>query len=179
DVTAPGDEPMQVRLEVGADLGSAEEPSGQLTGLPLAVNERDDGNCVVSVTTSKDAAVGITATVDYDAGQPCRSGKVVLAETLQRLHDDPPTLPDDSASLLRVDPCSVVDGAELSEVIDDEPEGVPSSVYGCAWEAEQPRVSVRFRDGVEPTVPGDQEEVELGSGVTGRAGQTVDSIDTC
>src|SRR5699024_9570951 len=88
-------------------------------------------------------------------------------------------LPDDSASLLRVDPCSVVDGAELSEVIDDEPEGVPSSVYGCAWEAEQPRVSVRFRDGVEPTVPGDQEEVELGSGVTGRAGQTVDSIDTC
>src|SRR5699024_766056 len=51
DVTAPGDEPMQVRLEVGADLGSVEEPSGQLTGLPLAVNERDDGNCVVSVTT--------------------------------------------------------------------------------------------------------------------------------
>src|SRR5699024_11780188 len=128
DVTAPGDEPMQVRLEVGADLGSAEEPSGQLTGLPLAVNERDDGNCVVSVTTSKDAAVGITATVDYDAGQPCRSGKVVLAETLQQVHDDPPTLPDDSAALLRGGPCRVRDGAELSEVLGDGPQRVHSRV---------------------------------------------------
>src|SRR5699024_8189014 len=98
---------------------------------------------------------------------------------IQELHNDPPTLPDAAGSLTRIDPCSVLDGGEVSEVLDGKPEQTPSGVYGCYWVADQPRVSVSFRKGPEPTNSDDRDEVDLGEGVTGYSRQTVDSIDTC
>src|SRR5699024_10680458 len=76
-VTAPGDDEIEVRLEIGADIRSFDDPSGRVAGLPLIVTERDNGDCVVTATTSKDAGIGIAATVGYNDGQPCRVGKVV------------------------------------------------------------------------------------------------------
>src|SRR5699024_176066 len=74
-VTAPGDNKIEVRLEIGADIRSFDDPSGQVAGLPLIVATRDNGDCVVTATTSKDAGIGIAATVGYDDGQACRSAR--------------------------------------------------------------------------------------------------------
>src|SRR5699024_9111973 len=123
--------------------------------------------------------IAIAATVGYDDGQACRVGKVVIDETIQELHNDPRTLPDAAGSLTRIDPCSVLDGGEVSEVLDGKPEQTPSGAYGCYWVADPPRGSVSFQKGAEPTNTCDRDEVDLGHGVTLSARQTVDSIDKC
>lgn len=180
DVTDPADKEMEVRLEVGADTGtSPEDPSGQLSGLPLTVNKRDTGDCDVTVTTSKDSELGITAAVRYDDGQACRAGKVVLDEVVQQLRDEPTTLPDESDSLLRADPCAALDGADVSDVLDEEVTGQPTDIHGCEWKADEPSVTVMFREGYGPVTSDDRDTVDLGSDVEGYSEQTSDDLDVC
>lgn len=180
DVTAPEGAEIDVRLEVGADTGTlTAEPHGQLAGLPLTVNDRDGGACDVTVTTSKDPEIGITADIEYDDGQACRAGKVVLDEVVQQLHDDPATLAEEPDSVIRVDPCGVLDGADVADVLGEEQEGEHRGIYSCDWVAEDPTVSVTFREGYKSTLSDDRDKVKLGSGVKGYSGQIVEDINSC
>lgn len=180
DVTDPADDEVEVRLELGASVGASPvEPSGQLAGLPLTVNERESGGCDVTVMTSEESGLGITVGVDSEDGQVCGAGKVVLDEVLEQLHRGPATLPDEAGSVLRLDPCTVLDSADVSDVLDKDVTGEPIDLHGCVRQTEDPSVSVSFRESYDPAKSDHGDTVDLGSGVEGYSDQTSDDLDVC
>lgn len=86
DVTDVSGKTVELVLRVGDNLIMADDPTEELAGLPLVVDDEDPESCWVSVVTSYELSLGITFQVDYQGGDGCAA----LTKVLQTMHVDPP-----------------------------------------------------------------------------------------
>ncbi|MBB4909727.1 hypothetical protein [Actinophytocola algeriensis] len=107
-------------LRIGDQLIMADDPSGELAGLPLVVDDEDPESCWVSVVTSFELSLGITFQVDYPGGDGCAAGKTELTTVLTTLHDAPPQYEQVEGTVLTADPCAMADEKALVTALGEE-----------------------------------------------------------
>lgn len=178
-VTDPGSKKIDITLRMGDTLiGQAEEASGSVAGLPRMESVQGEG-CTSTAVTSKRPGRGIVAQINYPGGDPCRAGRTVLQNVVQRLHSDPPKFPAAPGSLVPVDPCAVVDEAVANEMTKGKANRTSSSgLHSCAIGSGAPTLFVSFRTGVAPSEGEDSKPVDIG-GVGGFVEQSTTDSSRC
>lgn len=161
-----GGKSVDVSLDLGDSLVTADNATGGLEGLPLIENPLDEETCYVTAVTSRNPASGITMQATYPGGNACNAGYTVLQKVIQAVHAEPPQYEQREGSALAVDPCVSVEESAVSEVLGEGALRSPSGLHSCRYEGESrgPSVSVRMRVGYPP----DNKEgtsVDLGRGV--------------
>jgi hypothetical protein len=162
EVRDPGGKTIELSLEIGEYvIGGADEATGSLEGLPRIEREQDAATCFVTVLTSKDPAIGITAQVGYPGGDPCRPGRNLLQQVITTLRAEPPTLPSPAGSLVAVDPCAVLGDDVAARELGAPVEKAVTGIHGCTWRGEAD-LAVDFRLGFAPAADGEATEIQLG-----------------
>lgn len=160
-----GGKQISVSLQLGDMLGP-EKPTGSIEGLPLIESKLEESDCFVSVLTSREPKLGITAQVKYEGGDPCRAGRIVIQQAVSSLHADPAKLDQPEGSLVGIDPCTGLADAAVGEVLPREVSKRPAGLHNCVWDSGGTDVTLRFRLGYPPSPEEQSTEVDLGGGVT-------------
>lgn len=169
DVTDAGGKTVELVLRVGEQLILVDDPTDELAGLPLVVDDDDPESCWVSVVTSYELSLGITFQVDYPGGDGCEAGRAALEPVLQAVHDAPPAYKQVAGTVLTADPCAVADKGAIADALGEKTFVEPKSLHQCdIWTGDStsyPQVSVHLHKGL-PATAEDGEPVDLGGGVS-------------
>ncbi|WP_158884273.1 serine/threonine-protein kinase [Amycolatopsis anabasis] len=136
DYTAAND--VEVELNLGDELtgGGSDEPPAQIEGLPVTIDKRDDPkNCDATVPIFNEKRVGITVTGRVQSGEGCETARAALTEVVKRLRANPPEYDMPSGSLIRVDPCSLIDKASMEQIIGVVSEMAATGLHECDWDS--------------------------------------------
>ncbi|GAB3440160.1 DUF3558 family protein [Actinophytocola sediminis] len=181
DVDASG-KTVELVLRVGDQLIMADDPSGELEGLPLVLDDEDPESCWISVVTSFELSLGITLQVDFPGGDGCTVGRAVLGKVVQAVRTAPPQYQQAPGSVLTADPCAVADKAAVETALGQQMFVEPKSLHECdLWSGDgtsYPQVGVRFFLGLPPDAE-DGEPADLGGGVTAIQAQDEDVVISC
>lgn len=169
DVNDASGKTAELVLRVGDNLIMADDPTEELEGLPLVVDDEDPESCWVSVVTSYELSLGITFQVDYEGGDGCVAGRAALTKVLQAVHTDPPQYQQVPGTVVTADPCAVADKKAVESALGQKTFVEPKSLHECdLWSGDgtnYPLVSVRMFKGLPPEAA-DGEPADLGGGVT-------------
>lgn len=178
DVTDAGGKTMEMVLYVGDQLIVVDDPTEELEGLPLVVDDEDPESCWISVLTSYETSLAVTFQVDYPGADACAAGRTALTKVVQTLHGAPPQYPAVPGTVLTVDPCEVADREAIETALGQKTFVEPKDLHECDfWSGDgtnYPLVSLRFYKGL-PADAEDGEPVDLGGGVTAIQAKDEDS----
>jgi hypothetical protein len=181
DVTDANGKTVEFVLRVGDQIILVDDPTEELEGLPLVVDDEDPESCWVSVVTSYELSLAVTFQVDYVGGDGCAAGKAALTKVVQALHNNPPQYQQLPGSVLTADPCAVADKEAIETALGQKSFMEPKSVHECDfWSGDgtnYPLVSIRFFQGLPPDA-GDGKPVDLG-GVSAIQAEEEDSVVSC
>lgn len=172
---------VEMVLHVGDGLVIVDDPTEELEGLPLIVDDDDaPESCWVSVVTSYEQSLGITFQVDYTGGDACAAGQKALTKVVQTIHDNPPQYQPAAGSVLTADPCAVADEKAVETALGDKAFVEARNLHECnLWSGDGtsfPQVSVRFYLGLPPE---EGEQVDLGGGITAMQKEEEDVVLSC
>ena len=105
DVKDAGGKTVELVLRIGDQLIMSDDPTEQLEGLPLVVDDDNPESCWVSVVTSFEQSLGITFQTEYLGSDACAAGRTALTKVVQALHSAPPQYQQVPGSVLTKDPC--------------------------------------------------------------------------
>ncbi|MFI5585413.1 serine/threonine-protein kinase [Amycolatopsis sp. NPDC051758] len=137
-----------LELTIGGPVTASGTPSGELDGLPLAINDKA-GGCTASVPVvdRPDTTIGVEASSAAEPfAKPCDSAKAGLTETLKRLRANPPAAP---AVLAPVDPCGLVGTATVQRIAGPVTKVEPRGLHECQWQVGG-QVAVSLERGTPP-----------------------------
>lgn len=180
-VTDPGGKPISVRVKLGDSIiGGTDSAASGIEGLPIIENTHDKKSCFVTAVTSKDPALGITAQIGYEGGQPCTAGRKVLAKVLQKIKSGAPKLPVAKGSLVTAEACQLADGKVVHELSGAQDKLV-TGLHGCSWSGTSGKGSLRLD--LRFTYPPQEEKgakrLDLGGGVKAWAKSRSENIAQC
>lgn len=179
EVKDPGGKAVNVSLKIGDSmLGSVEDASGDIEGLPLVENKIGD-SCTTTAVTSAEPTFGIELRVSYPGGEPCRPARTALQKIVKALHANPAAQPAPPGSLITADPCEAMDPALVAELVPGAAKKSPGSIRDCRWSVRMANVSVGFRSGYAPSADSDGQEIDLGNGLKGFAERTTPTSGSC
>ncbi|HEX6359181.1 DUF3558 family protein [Actinophytocola sp.] len=178
DVTDASGKTVEFVLRVGDQIILVDDPTEELEGLPLVVDDEDKESCWISVVTSYELSLAITFQVDYVGGDGCAAGKAALTKVVQAVHNNPPQYQQVPGSVLTVDPCTVADKEAIETALGQKSFMEVKNLHVCDfWSGDgtnYPLVSVSLLKGLPPDAE-DGEPVDLGGGVTAIQAKEVDS----
>jgi hypothetical protein len=128
-----GGKRLQIDLTLGELMIGTEDVTGTVGGLPMAQNKLNNSSCDVTAITSRSPGLGIGVSASYQGGDACSAGQTALEKVLQKLHGNPPQLPQPAGSAIAVDLCAVPDDALMTEVLGRGTEKGPAALHRCAW----------------------------------------------
>ena len=181
DVSDANGKTVEMVLHVGDGLVIVDDPTEELEGLPLIVDDDDaPKSCWVSVVTSYEQSLGITFQVDYADGDACEAGQKALTKVVQTIHANPPQHQQSAGSVLTADPCAVADGKAVETALGDKAFVDVTNLHECnLWSGDgtsYPQVSVRFFLGLPPE---EGTPVDLGGGVSAMQKEEEDLTVSC
>ncbi|EIF00490.1 serine/threonine-protein kinase [Saccharomonospora glauca] len=145
---------------------SDEVEDTEVGGLALVVDETSQGWCTAVAALPRHPELGIGVEVGPGPGnvvaRPCTTARDLLAAALDRIRDDAPERAVVPGSFATVDPCELIEQAEISEMFSVTPTVVPDALHGCAWEVAG-TLDVELAHGTDPArLPDDWERTNLG-----------------
>jgi hypothetical protein len=160
---------LNITVHVGEAITSALDADLNIGGLPGIEESTDSEACFVTAITSTTPNIGIKLQTGGDGDDLCEPAKTVLTSIVELIRTDPPTHDLGQGTLVDVDPCTVVEGAELDAATGVSLDEEPYNVHWCAFRADDVSITAWFRTGYDPkaTVTDKVQQVDLGSGVTG------------
>jgi hypothetical protein len=181
DVSDASGKTVEMVLHVGDGLVIVDDPTEELEGLPLIVDDDDaPKSCWVSVVTSYEQSLGITFQVDYADGDACEAGQKALTKVVQTIHTNPPQHEQAAGSVLTADPCAVADKKAVETALGDKAFVDTTNLHECnLWSGDgtsYPQVSVRFFLGLPPE---EGKPVDLGGGVSAMQKEEEDLTVSC
>jgi len=170
DINDANGKTVELVLRVGEQITIVDDPTEELAGLPLIVDDDDPESCWVSAVTSYEPPLAITAQVDYAGGDACSAGRTALEKVIGVLHASPPQLQQLPGTSLTADPCAVADKKAVEDALGPKTYVEPKSPHACdTWTGDTtnyPLVSIEFYLGIAPEAS-EGEPVDLGGGVSG------------
>jgi hypothetical protein len=160
---------LNVTVYVGESISNALDADLNIGGLPAIEQSSDSEACFVTAVTSTTPNIGIKVQTGGDGKDLCEPATAVLTSMIELIREDPPTYELGNGTLVDLDPCTVVDRAELDAAtgatLDDE----PYNVHWCAFSSDSVSLNAWFRTGYDPkeTASDKTQPVDLGGGVTG------------
>ncbi|HEY3466820.1 MAG TPA: serine/threonine-protein kinase [Amycolatopsis sp.] len=138
-------------LAVGGPVTADGTPSGDLEGLPLAIDEKN-GGCTASVAVVGRPDTTIAVEAEGSAAKfakPCDAAKAGLTETIKRLRAGNASPPAARGSLAPVDPCALVSPAAAQPIVGPVTKVEPRGLHACEWQVDG-RVSLSLERGTRP-----------------------------
>lgn len=163
------DKELNITLYVGESITASLDADLNIGGLPAIEDSTDSEACFVTAITSTTPNIGIKVQTSGDGKDLCEPARTVLTSAVEQIRTDPPTYDLPKGTLVDVDPCAIVDQAELDAAagapLDDE----PYNVHWCAFRGEDVNVTAWFRSGYDPkeTASDRVQPIDLGGGITG------------
>lgn len=171
---------LNITVYVGESIMDALDADLNIGGLPAIEESTDSEACFVTAITSTTPNIGIKLQTGGDGDDLCEPAKTVLTSMVELIRTDPPTYDLAKGTLVDLDPCTIVDRAELDAAagvsLDDE----PYNVHWCAFRGEDVNVTAWFRTGYDPKMGASDkvQPVDLGSGITGYQELVTNSADS-
>ncbi len=135
-------------------------------GLALVVDDTGEGRCEAAAVLPEHPDLAVSVDVGPGVGQvaeaPCTAVHDLLSTALDRLGAGGPERDPVPGSLATVDPCELLEQAEISEIFTVTPTVVPDGLHGCEWEVSG-TLDVELAKQVDPAkLPDDWEKASLG-----------------
>jgi hypothetical protein len=160
---------LNVTVYVGEALTSSVDADLNIGGLPAIEQSSDSEACFVTAITSTTPNIGIKVQTGGDGKDLCEPGRAVLTSIVELIREDPPTYELDNGTLVDLDPCAVVNQADLDAATGTRLDDEPYNVHWCAFNSDAVSLNTWFRIGYDPkgTTTDKTQPVDLGGGVTG------------
>jgi hypothetical protein len=167
---------LNVTLDLGYSLLSTEvkKATKQVAGLKSVEQKLNSSACFVSVITQENPpqAVRVQIGTGTDGAEPCEPGRKVAEGVVRKLKGNPQRYSPPKGSPVEVDPCAVVEKADLATTLGASPRSQPFGLHACSWSGQSAQMQLEFRT---MRIPNDlkfndkQTEADLGGGVKGYA----------
>ncbi|WP_197289033.1 DUF3558 family protein [Nocardia sp. NRRL S-836] len=166
---------LNVTLDLGYSLLSTEvrKATKQIAGLKSVEQKLNSSACFVSVVTQEDPpqAVRVQIGTGTDGAEPCDPGRKIAEGVVRKLKGNPQRYNPPKGSPVEVDPCAVVEKADLVNPLGTTPRAQSFGLHACSWSGQSAQLQLDFKT---MRIPNDlrfndkQTELDLG-GVKGYA----------
>ncbi|WP_170067941.1 hypothetical protein [Lentzea guizhouensis] len=177
---------LNITLDLGYTLLSSEvqKATKQLAGLKSAEQKLNSSACFISVITQENPpqAVRVQIGTGSDGAEPCEPGRKVAEGAIRKLKGNPQRYSPPKGSPVEVDPCTVVEKADLANPLGASPRSQAFGLHTCTWSGQRAQAQLEFKT---LRIPADnkfndkQTEVDLGGGVKGYAVLKEGPFPTC
>ncbi len=167
---------LSITLDLGYSLLSSEVKNAtkQVAGLKSVEQKLNSSACFVSVITQENPpqAVRVQIGTGTDGAEPCEPGRKIAEGAIRKLKGNPQRYSPPKGSPVEVDPCAVVEKADLTTPLGASPRSQPFGLHTCSWSGQSAQVQLEFKT---MRIPSDlkfndkQTEVDLGGAVKGYA----------
>ncbi|MEU3275565.1 protein kinase, partial [Saccharomonospora sp. NPDC006951] len=156
-----------LELKIGTHVPSEAVPSGEIAGLPVSVDEFGSrGHCRAIAILPEDPANGITVqagpgTSETPKDDYCGSAKEGLGDAIERITSGTASRTGAGESLATVDPCTLIEAADLQRVFSIAPTMKQEGLHSCSWQVNG-KIKLDLENAVPPGTTESEEPIELG-----------------